>query len=516
MAQKLYKEYLKPLRLDSVYIQNFHSLRSFNIHFGKQPISVFIGPNGLGKTSTISYISALFSLFYASNGTNQNGWDARQYFEAELGDALKFGFFNSFSIVSVSNKGEYIITSLVKAKEGWRFGLKRSKLLSDKVVALFEESIKNDRRLEDEKTIDGLCQTIEKTVQEKVNNKHEYFPTPHLFSAYKQTATRHPADSTPEGIQRLLTDPYSNYAIDPRLLVGDNAIKTESEKQQYLSYRLFLDCLQGPNPITGTVGCISKSNVLKNSNTSIFKNQEINKRLGTSSKLACNIPNGFVVNDEAIAELHKWISQQQKETSASDLSSSFLRLSKQARETLFTFSGFRKITPKNLVFVLKWTENAIKTQLSAEYMVIWKLFFYDNLFRLKKAFDQIASSQELTLEFSENQELIVEKPNYEFGTIIPFKPSQLSTGERRLLESLCDIFCTPGCIHLMDEPENSMHIEWQDKVVTTIAGLIQPETQDAIERGQIIITTHSPFIVENHTDLIAKIDIVKTRGGIHG
>ncbi|MDE6769284.1 MAG: ATP-binding protein [Muribaculaceae bacterium] len=68
---------------------------------------------------------------------------------------------------------------------------------------------------------------------------------------------------------------------------------------------------------------------------------------------------------------------------------------------------------------------------------------------------------------------------------------QLSSGEKQLLLILTTVFLqeeTPNVL-LMDEPEISLHISWQDKLITTLREL-NPNCQ-------LILTTHSPNIFAN-------------------
>ncbi|MDE6026733.1 MAG: AAA family ATPase [Muribaculaceae bacterium] len=68
---------------------------------------------------------------------------------------------------------------------------------------------------------------------------------------------------------------------------------------------------------------------------------------------------------------------------------------------------------------------------------------------------------------------------------------QLSSGEKQLLLILTTVFLQedkPNVL-LLDEPEISLHIEWQDKLITTLRAL-NPNCQ-------LILTTHSPNIFAN-------------------
>jgi predicted ATP-dependent endonuclease of OLD family len=67
-------------------------------------------------------------------------------------------------------------------------------------------------------------------------------------------------------------------------------------------------------------------------------------------------------------------------------------------------------------------------------------------------------------------------------------PKELSSGEKQLLIILLTVLLERGeeYILMLDEPEISMHISWQYKLIDMILRL-NPEVQ-------IILTTHSPMI----------------------
>lgn len=68
---------------------------------------------------------------------------------------------------------------------------------------------------------------------------------------------------------------------------------------------------------------------------------------------------------------------------------------------------------------------------------------------------------------------------------------QLSAGEKQLLVILLTVLLEDGqpYVLLMDEPEISLHVEWQQKLVTII--------RELNPNAQIILTTHSPAVIMN-------------------
>ena len=66
---------------------------------------------------------------------------------------------------------------------------------------------------------------------------------------------------------------------------------------------------------------------------------------------------------------------------------------------------------------------------------------------------------------------------------------QLSSGERQMLAILLTVLVQEGrpCVLFMDEPEISLHFEWQERLIAIIREL-NPNVQ-------IILSTHSPAII---------------------
>lgn len=68
-------------------------------------------------------------------------------------------------------------------------------------------------------------------------------------------------------------------------------------------------------------------------------------------------------------------------------------------------------------------------------------------------------------------------------------PYQLSSGEKQMLVILLTVLVENGepYVLLMDEPEISLHIEWQQKLIQLI--------RDLNPNAQIILSTHSPALI---------------------
>ena len=70
-------------------------------------------------------------------------------------------------------------------------------------------------------------------------------------------------------------------------------------------------------------------------------------------------------------------------------------------------------------------------------------------------------------------------------------PYQLSSGEKQILAILLTVLIEDNkpYVLFMDEPEVSMHVEWQKQLIDLILQL-NPNVQ-------IILTTHSPAVIMN-------------------
>jgi len=84
-------------------------------------------------------------------------------------------------------------------------------------------------------------------------------------------------------------------------------------------------------------------------------------------------------------------------------------------------------------------------------------------------------------------------------------PYTLSSGEKQMLIILLTVLLQDNrhCVLFMDEPEVSLHVEWQEKLISII--------HDLNVNAQIILTTHSPALVMNGwTDSVTEVsDITK-------
>ena len=83
---------------------------------------------------------------------------------------------------------------------------------------------------------------------------------------------------------------------------------------------------------------------------------------------------------------------------------------------------------------------------------------------------------------------------------------KLSAGEKQMLSFLCYNFFFDNSVIFIDEPELSLHTDWQR--------LLFPTLLKQQKNNQFIIATHSPFIYSKYED--KEIIINHDKGNLDG
>ena len=79
----------------------------------------------------------------------------------------------------------------------------------------------------------------------------------------------------------------------------------------------------------------------------------------------------------------------------------------------------------------------------------------------------------------------------------PLKPKQLSSGEQHEVVLLYELLfrVRPGSLILIDEPELSLHVAWQEQFLDDLMQIT------AVSNFDVLLATHSPQIINNRWDL---------------
>lgn len=129
--------------------------------------------------------------------------------------------------------------------------------------------------------------------------------------------------------------------------------------------------------------------------------------------------------------------------------------------------------------------------------------YIDNLYRSKHIFEHIIKDS-----FSQtDKQMVIENGHLGFRSLLNnsyISVYQLSAGEKQLLHILLTVLLEEEkeYILLMDEPEISLHIDWQAELISYIQAL-NPNSQ-------IVIVTHSPsLIIDGWQDYVKNIEEIK-------
>ena len=121
-----------------------------------------------------------------------------------------------------------------------------------------------------------------------------------------------------------------------------------------------------------------------------------------------------------------------------------------------------------------------------------KVLFQDTIDQLFAETHKTIDRRSNEIQFEQNGEVLT--------------PYQLSSGEKQMLVILMTVLveCGQPYALLMDEPEISLHIEWQQQLITLIRRL-NP-------RAQIILSTHSPaLIMDGWNDVVTEVEEIKVK-----
>ena len=101
-----------------------------------------------------------------------------------------------------------------------------------------------------------------------------------------------------------------------------------------------------------------------------------------------------------------------------------------------------------------------------------------------------------TLEINANEGLIIKSSN---GTVL--SPEQLSSGEKQILFLFCRVIscADDSLIVMIDEPEISLNIKWQEKFLEAINAFIGKNNV------QIIIASHSIDLINPYIESVARL-----------
>lgn len=159
---------------------------------------------------------------------------------------------------------------------------------------------------------------------------------------------------------------------------------------------------------------------------------------------------------------------------------------------------------KKLVSKSEQTENLQGA--AAEALVVYRDALKDRQFHQQESFKSIDTYFEIINSFLNNKQLDyrldsrrkIPRIGLKFPDNTWSNINVMSSGERQLLTMLYAVnHMSDNSIVLIDEPEISLHIDWQENLLEKM--------MEQLEGRQIVVCTHSPAITANFTDYMIEV-----------
>jgi hypothetical protein len=127
--------------------------------------------------------------------------------------------------------------------------------------------------------------------------------------------------------------------------------------------------------------------------------------------------------------------------------------------------------------------------------------------RKLSVFDQLVAKTELFKTSINNRfqykRVSIGKGGFRFETLEgqPLNPMNLSSGEQHEVVLLYELLfrATENSLVLLDEPEISLHVAWQEQFLTDLLAIT------GISRFDVLVATHSPQIISDRWDLTVEL-----------
>lgn len=139
--------------------------------------------------------------------------------------------------------------------------------------------------------------------------------------------------------------------------------------------------------------------------------------------------------------------------------------------------------------------------------------YADDVEKKLNVFSEVSRLIELLKQFIKdhflNKELAVDKERgfylYSTETKEELTPTQLSSGEQHELVLINELLfrTKPNTLFLIDEPEISLHVDWQLQFLQDLQNVI------ALSPFDVLLATHSPLIINERWDLAVELAVKK-------
>jgi predicted ATP-dependent endonuclease of OLD family len=421
-------------KIESVLIENFWGDKTVTLEFNDN-INFLIGVNGSGKTTIINLIAACLNADFAT-------LDKAQFSKIRLDFFFDPEMKNDLTYIEVQKKeradSPYPNINFTIKLPG------EAKTKTFKLNELEEEIFFrhiNEIRRQKIHMSGQLNRDISLALQSFVNLT---WLSIHRTSRSHNQEEKSFESSIDQKVRELSTELVKYFGV------LDKQYSIETEKFQK---NVFLSLIEGEKPV----------NLLKTDDLDSEKEKESLKQIFLLFKLQ---------ESEFSSKLDKHF------TGFEEAKKVFEETKQIALDKLSYILGTRRIHS----IVQEWNNlNEKKTQINKP-----KQTFIDALNKLY---------QRKQLFINDKNELLVRTQSDKVFNLL-----NLSSGEKQLLIILGESLLqeNKSHIYIADEPELSLHVDWQEKLVSSLKG-VNPNSQ-------IIFATHSPDIVGSHSRSVIKVE----------
>lgn len=435
---------IKKIRVTKLFETFTHEI-AFNTETG---ITLILGQNGLGKTIILKIIEYIFNGDFLQLEKIQ--------FETIEIHFEDYVMWQIEKILNLKDEKEIIIKLIENEQEKHRVSVIDINRNNERLKNILRKYLPHIRRVEEDEWLD--------------RKDDEKYTTLEIYTKYRQL---------------LPKDLFSEFSIFPEWLSS----VIEHQEIAFIETQRLLTIYNNPADDYQIRRMTFKNTVEEYSD---LLSKEINTLLANSSELATKLDRTYP--NRLIERLTKTsnISQQQLNTRLSDLEKKRARLQQV---------GLLDLEKEPSIQFIKEQDERIR-----EVLLVYiedsrsKLEGYDILADKIELFLKIINERFLKKKLSISKEEGFHFESLETKKTIPV--NKLSSGEQHILVLYYKLLfiLKKGTLLLMDEPEISLHISWQKKIIPDLQSIIKLNPMD------IIIATHSPAVIGKNWNLTVELN----------
>lgn len=460
------------MRIKRVEVQNLFGMFNHVIPFNLEDhITIIHGANGLGKTAVLKMITGFFNSRY-SNLRSTPFSEFRIDFDDESAIVISKGRSSSGESEQESDAPSELAIEYQKPSEPARLEIIRSPQRPEELgvpLRFFEEAIPGISRIGPDSWRVGQTGEI-LSLEEMIENYNELLPFHHYL---------------PENLPLFERVARGNPDWLKEIKLGLNVRFIETQ-------RLMTMARTGRKSKYETASILTPAVARYSSELAALIQRTLATYATLSQELDRTFPKRVVEQGPQAA---RSIDQLREKLSSLEEKRARLRAAGVLDKETHPYFDFR--IPSN---VAETTTNVLSV-------------YADDVEKKLNVFNEVARLIELLKQFIKdhflNKELAVDKERgfylYSTKTKEELTPTQLSSGEQHELVLINELLfrTKPNSLFLIDEPEISLHVDWQLQFLQDLQNVI------ALSPFDVLLATHSPLIINERWDLAVELVVKK-------